>query len=65
LPADQAARLGELLAAARSHPPLSCPGATWAYSNTGYALLGLILERIDGRPLRDALTARIVTRLGF
>jgi D-alanyl-D-alanine carboxypeptidase len=53
----------EVLEAARAHAPLFCPGRTWAYSNTGYALLGLIVERVDGRPLHEALTARIVTRL--
>jgi D-alanyl-D-alanine carboxypeptidase len=53
----------EVLETARSHAPLFCPGRTWAYSNTGYVLLGLIVERLDGRPLHEALTARIVPRL--
>lgn len=55
----------EVLRVARSHPPLFCPGRTWAYSNTGYVLLGLIIERLDARPLDQALTARIVDRLGL
>lgn len=53
----------DILAAARSHAPLFCPGMAWAYSNTGYALLGLIVERVDGKPLHEALVERIVTRL--
>jgi D-alanyl-D-alanine carboxypeptidase len=53
----------EVLEAARRHATLFCPGRTWAYSNTGYALLGLIVERLDRRPLHEALTARIASRL--
>lgn len=30
-----------LVAAAAEHANLLCPGATWAYSNTGYVMLGL------------------------
>jgi D-alanyl-D-alanine carboxypeptidase len=55
----------EILRVARSHEPLFCPGQAWAYSNTGYVLLGLIVEKVDGRPLHEALTARIVDRLGL
>lgn len=55
----------EVLGVARSHAPLFCPGRTWAYSNTGYVLLGLIVEQVDGRPLDAALRARIVEPLGL
>jgi CubicO group peptidase (beta-lactamase class C family) len=30
-------------------PPLSPPGATYRYSNAGYMLLGLLIERLTGR----------------
>jgi D-alanyl-D-alanine carboxypeptidase len=30
------------------------PGADWAYSNTNYYLLGVIIERVTGRPLGQA-----------
>lgn len=30
------------------------PGAVWAYSNTNYYLLGVIIERVTGRPLGHA-----------
>ena len=55
----------EELAAAKRHAPLFCPGRTWAYSNTGYVLLGKIIEAVDGRAVEQALTARIVDRLGL
>jgi D-alanyl-D-alanine carboxypeptidase len=55
----------EEVAAAASHPADFCPGRSWAYSNTGYVLLGQIIEAVDGRPLTEALFARIVTPLGL
>lgn len=54
-----------VVAAARTHRPLFCPGEGWSYSNTGYALLGLIIEQVEGRSLKESLEARIVTRLGL
>lgn len=41
------------------------PGAKWAYSNTGYTVAGLIVEKVSGRPLTDILRARIFTPLGM
>ena len=37
----------------------------WAYSNTGYALLGLIVERATGHRLGRELSRRIVRPLGL
>lgn len=52
-----------LLNVAAAHPALFCPGAAWSYSNTGYVLLGRIMEAVDGKPYDQALTGRIVERL--
>lgn len=52
-----------LLASAKAQPPAFCPGAAWSYSNTGYVLLGKIIEAVDGRPYHEAAKARIVDRL--
>ena len=41
----------ELLALAFAQPPMFAPGAEYYYSNTNYVLLGLIIERLEGRPL--------------
>jgi CubicO group peptidase (beta-lactamase class C family) len=38
------------------------PGETWAYSNTGYLLLGDIVERVAGESYWDFLRARIFAR---
>src|SRR5262245_65660790 len=36
------------------------PGTSWAYSNSGYVVLGLIAARAAGKALPDALPERIV-----
>ncbi len=40
-----------ILAMAAKRPLTSAPGTKWAYSNTGYVVLGLIVERVSGEPL--------------
>lgn len=54
-----------LLAAAARHPADFCPGEAWSYSNTGYVLLGQILEAVEGRPYHEVVTTRVVDRLGL
>src|SRR5262245_55173238 len=41
----------ELLAIAFAHPPDFPPGAEYEYDNTNYALLGLVAEKVGGKPL--------------
>ncbi|MET0817346.1 MAG: serine hydrolase domain-containing protein, partial [Solirubrobacteraceae bacterium] len=53
----------ELVVIATAHPPAFAPGTRWAYSNTGYIVLGLIAEAVDGRPLATQLETRILTPL--
>jgi D-alanyl-D-alanine carboxypeptidase len=55
----------ELVAVAVAHPPAFMPGERWAYSNTGYVLLGLIAEAADGRPLATQLKSRIFAPLAL
>lgn len=54
-----------LIAEAAAHPNLFCPGATWSYSNTGYVMLGLVVERERGRPLADLIADDIAAPLGL
>ncbi|HEX4721229.1 MAG TPA: serine hydrolase domain-containing protein, partial [Pseudonocardiaceae bacterium] len=55
----------ELLAAAVRHPPLFTPGQEYSYSNTGYVVLGLILERATGLSVADLIQQRIAKPLGM
>jgi D-alanyl-D-alanine carboxypeptidase len=54
-----------LVARGAAHPPLFAPGADWSYSNTGYIVLGLIVEAAGGGPLAGQLRERIFTPLGL
>jgi D-alanyl-D-alanine carboxypeptidase len=44
-------------------PPDFAPGADWSYSNTGYALAGMVIERVTGRAWQDEVRRRIVEPL--
>ena len=39
------------------------PGSKWNYNNTGYELLGMIIEKLDKRPYAESLKARILDPL--
>ena len=41
------------------------PGTRWSYSNTGYTILGRVLERVGGKPLGVQLEERIFRPLGM
>jgi D-alanyl-D-alanine carboxypeptidase len=55
----------ELLAIAFAHKPNFAPGADYEYSNTNYILLGLIVEKIDGKTLAEAMRVRLFEPLGL
>ena len=55
----------ELLALAFARPPSAPPGTAYQYNNTNYALLGLIAEQVDGRPLARAMRDRLFAPLGM
>jgi D-alanyl-D-alanine carboxypeptidase len=54
-----------VLAIAFKHPPLFPPGQAYDYCNTNYALLGLIIERIEAKPLASIFQARLFGPLGM
>jgi CubicO group peptidase (beta-lactamase class C family) len=55
----------EIIRVAHSRPMDFEPGTGWYYSNTGYFLLSMIVERVEGRPLGSVLGQRIFDPLGM
>jgi D-alanyl-D-alanine carboxypeptidase len=53
--------------AAKNGSPYFAPGeeGKWHYSNTGYVLLGMIIEKITGEKLGDLFQSRIFDPLGM
>jgi D-alanyl-D-alanine carboxypeptidase len=52
---------------AANNPLLFAPGteAQWSYSNTGYIMLGQIIEQVTGQSYIEAVTERVIERLGL
>ncbi|WP_037311707.1 serine hydrolase domain-containing protein [Amycolatopsis orientalis] len=55
----------DLLAAALAHPAKFAPGAKWEYSNTGYLLAGMVIEKVTGRPVQEQITERVIRKAGL
>jgi D-alanyl-D-alanine carboxypeptidase len=55
----------EVLDIAFRHPPQFAPDASYEYSNTNYALLGLVAEKAGGRPLAEQLMDRLFRPVGL
>lgn len=55
----------QMLAAAFKHKAVFPAGTKWMYSNTNYILLGLLIKKITRKPVGEAITERIVERLGL
>jgi D-alanyl-D-alanine carboxypeptidase len=59
VPPRELARIGLAM------PPENPPGAAHSYANTNYVLLGLIIEKVTGRPAAVEVTRRIIRPLGL
>jgi D-alanyl-D-alanine carboxypeptidase len=55
----------EVLAIAFARPPNFPPGTEYEYSNTNYALLGLVAEKVDTKPLAQVMRDRLFRPLGL
>lgn len=55
----------QLIAHSLASGPAFRPGTAWGYSNTGYLLLGLVVETTTGRSLRTEIQKRIAEPLGL
>lgn len=66
-PISTARALGtaEMIALFRDSPSPSKPGEVWNYNNSGYILLGAIIETVTGMPWHQAVEERIARPLGL
>ncbi|WP_329088735.1 serine hydrolase domain-containing protein [Streptosporangium sp. NBC_01469] len=55
----------ELLDRGLAQKPVAAPGEGWSYSNTGYVVLGLLVQKVTGRPIGEEVTGRIIKPLGL
>lgn len=55
----------QLVARAMANVPEFAPGQGWGYSNTGCVLLGMIIEKVTGRPSHREIEDRILRPLGL
>jgi D-alanyl-D-alanine carboxypeptidase len=55
----------EVLAIAFRHPAQFAPDAEYEYSNTNYALLGLVAEKVGGQPLAQQFQERLFGPVGL
>ena len=55
----------DVLRFAASKPLLFEPGSDWAYSNTNYIALGLVIEKVTGHPFGQELEQRILKPLAL
>lgn len=49
----------ELVGFVKDAPADFAPGQGWAYSNTNYVLLGMVIEKVTGQPISDVFQERI------
>jgi CubicO group peptidase (beta-lactamase class C family) len=61
----QPSSAAETLERLRGEPLDFPPGSQFRYSNSGYLMLGHVIERVTGRPYAEVLQARILTSLGM
>jgi D-alanyl-D-alanine carboxypeptidase len=55
----------DVIALGTGQPPQFCPGTNWSYTNTGYAMLGTIIEKVERMPLADVLARRLLRPLSL
>lgn len=55
----------DLVNLALAHPPTFAPGTGWSYSNTGYLLAGMLIEKVTGHPYGEGIRRRIIEPLGL
>ncbi|PEL01730.1 D-alanyl-D-alanine carboxypeptidase [Bacillus toyonensis] len=53
----------EIVKIGLSFPPDFAPGNDWSYSNTGYVILGILIEKVTGNTYAEEIKERIIKPL--
>ncbi len=61
----QAITTEQLIAEFKNLPSPSKPGEKWAYNNSGYVLVGAVIEKVTGMPWHQAVEEGIAKPLGL
>ena len=54
-----------MIAVFKNKPYDFSPGTKWSYSNSGYFLLGAIVEKVSGKKFRDFLFENVIQKAGL
>jgi len=57
--------LNDLICLFKDKPSDFAPGERWSYNNSGYVLLGAIIEKVSGQSYQDFVEKNIFQRLGM
>lgn len=57
--------LAQILAFIKDKPPNFAPGSHWAYCNTGYVLLGAVIEKVSGQSYEAYLQDHVFKAAGL
>ena len=47
------------------HDPLFAPGAELSYCDSNYALIGMIIEKVTGKPAGEVITSEVIGKLAL
>lgn len=61
----QAISTEQLIAQFKDLPVAAKPGEKWDYNNSGYVLVGAVIEKVTGKPWHQAVDERIAKPLGL
>lgn len=63
--ADKKISNSRLISFFERSPLIFEPGSNWSYSNSGFVLAGVIVEKITGQPFNDFVSERILKKLNM
>lgn len=65
IPVHRLDSLEALIPALDGHPQVSAPGTEFVYNNSGFAVLGLVAERVSGKPYAELVAERVFAPAGM